>query len=155
MHRLRRSARVFLFDAKGRILLIRFVAEVEGQPFVFWVTPGGEVEPGEADLAAAERELMEELGLRLRLIGPVHEESGGTYTHLGETVRNFDVFFAAICEEDAPRLRGVTAEEIALMHEIRWWSLAELRDTAEQIFPVRLHELLLRLWGALQHQKEF
>ena len=120
MHRLRRSARVFLFDPGGRILLIRFVAELEGKGFVFWVTPGGEVEAGETDLAAAKRELFEELGLHLPLTGPVHEESGGTYTHLGETVRNFDVFFAAVCDTAAPQLKGVTMEEIALMHEIRW-----------------------------------
>lgn len=146
MHRLRRSARVFLFDPQGDLLLIRFVAEFEGEPFVFWVTPGGEVEAGEADLHAAERELDEELGLRLRLMGPVHEESGGTYTHLGETVRNFDVFFMAGCEREAPRLQGVTAEEIALMREARWWSLSELKDTSERIFPVRLAEIAGRLW---------
>lgn len=146
MPRLRRSARVFLFDPAGRILLIRFVAELEGRPFVFWVTPGGEVEAGEAHLAAAERELFEELGLRLQLSGPVHEESGGTYTHLGETVRNFDVFFAGICEADAPRLGGVTAEEIALMHEIRWWSMDALRESSERIFPMQLADLATRVW---------
>ena len=144
--RLRRSARVLLFDPSGDVLLIHFVAELEGEPFVFWLTPGGEVEPGEADLAAAERELFEELGLPLPLLGPVHEESGGTYTHLGETVRNFDVFFAAVCERQAPVLRGVTADEIALMREARWWSLAELRATAERVFPVRLAEVAAQVW---------
>ena len=143
--RLRRSARVFLFNPAGEILLIRFVAELRGEPFVFWVTPGGEVEAGETDLAAAERELEEELGLRLRLRGPVHEESGGTYTHLGETVRNFDVFFVGVCGRDAPRLRGVTAEEMALMREVRWWAVDELRATAERVFPERLAELVERL----------
>lgn len=135
-HRLRRSARVFLFDAQtSDILLIRFVAEPEGQPFVFWVTPGGEIEPGEDDRTAAERELAEELGLRLVLMGPVHRESGGTYTHLGETVRNDDVFFAAKCARGEPVLCGVTVEEIALMREARWWTLAELRITPERVFP--------------------
>ncbi len=144
--RLRRSARVLLFDPGGDLLLIRFVAEQDEQPFVFWVTPGGEVEPGETDLAAAERELQEELGLRLTLTGPVHQESGGIYTHLGETVRNFDVFFGARCEREAPQLRGVTAEEIALMREARWWGLAELAGTAERVFPARLAEVAAQVW---------
>ena len=144
--RLRRSARVFLFDPRGDVLLIRFVAELDGAPFVFWVTPGGEVEPGESDHAAAERELIEELGLRLPLVGPVHEEFGGTYTHVGETVRNFDVFFDARCERGAPRLTGVTADEIALMREIRWWSAAELKTTTERIFPARLEGIAARVW---------
>ncbi len=147
--RVRRSARVFLFDPGGDLLLIRFVAELDGAPFAFWVTPGGEVEPGEGDREAAERELFEELGLQLPLEGPVHEESGGQYTHLGETVRNFDVFFAARCERGAPRLSGVTAEEIALMREARWWSTAELRVTEERVFPAGLPELVSRIWREL------
>ena len=139
--RLRRSARVFLFDESGDLLLIRFVAQRSDGPFVCWVTPGGEVEEGEADLAAAERELVEELGVKLPLVGPVHEESGGTYEHLGETVRNYDVFFAASCERDLPRLAGVTADEIALMQEARWWTLGELKATGENIFPVGISRL--------------
>jgi len=140
--RLRRSARIFLFNERDEVLLIRFVVEREGAPFVFWVTPGGEVEPGESDLHAAERELFEELGLKLPLYGPVHEESGGTYVHLGETVCNFDVFFAARCATDAPRLTGVTADEIALMREARWWSVSELEATSEKVFPVAIAGLL-------------
>ena len=136
--RLRRSARVFLFDPAGDVLLIRIVAPLADGSFVFWVTPGGEMEPGEAPRETAERELFEELGLRLPLTGPVHEESGGTYVHLGETVRNFDVFFAAWCAREAPRLLGVTAEELALMQEMRWWSIAELETTklAREIWTV-------------------
>jgi 8-oxo-dGTP pyrophosphatase MutT (NUDIX family) len=144
LRRLRRSARIFLFDECGDILLIRFVAQREDGPFVFWVTPGGEVEPGEDDRAAAIRELQEELGLTLTLIGPVHQESGGMYTHLGETVRNFDVFFAARCKRDQPRLAGVTADEIALMQEARWWTVAELAVTAERIFPADLGQIAAR-----------
>lgn len=144
-YRLRRSARVLLFDENGDILLIRFAAEREDGLFVFWVTPGGEVEAGESDLAAARRELREELGLDLALVGPVHEENGGTYTHLGETVRNHDVFFSARCGRAEPVLAGVTADEVALMQEARWWRLSELSSTAEMVFPVGLAELAGRL----------
>jgi len=146
-HRLRRSARVFLFDPAGDVLLIRFLAQTEAGPFVFWVTPGGEVEVGEEDRAAAERELFEELGLRLELVGPVHEESGGVYTHLGEMVRNFDAFFAAKCEREAPRLMGVTVDEISLMQEMRWWSPKELAETAERLFPAGMAEIVGKVWA--------
>lgn len=150
MLRLRRSARVFLFDRSGDILLIRFVAEVNGAPFVCWVTPGGEVEAGEEPLRTAERELGEELGLELAMVGPVHEETGGTYTHLGETVRNFDTFFAAVCERQAPVLAGVTADEIKLMQEARWWTPGELQVTQERVFPPRLAELAAEVWSGLK-----
>ena len=144
--RLRRSARVFLFDPAGDVLLIRIVAPLEDGPFVFWVTPGGEMEPGEGAREAAARELFEELGIRPELVGPVHEESGGTYVHLGETVRNFDVFFAAWCAREAPRLLGVTAEELALMQEMRWWSIAELETTKERLFPADIATLAREIW---------
>ncbi|MFC6647032.1 NUDIX hydrolase [Granulicella cerasi] len=136
--RLRRSARVLLFDAQDNIFLIRFTAELDGKPFIFWVTPGGEVELLEDDHTAASRELLEEVGLSLPLIGPVLENTGGTYTHLGETVRNYDVYFAAWCEHDAPKLSGVTADEIRLMTEARWWSLEELASSTERVFPEQL-----------------
>jgi 8-oxo-dGTP diphosphatase len=140
--RLRRSARVFLFDETDSLLLIRFAANRSDGLFVFWVTPGGEVERGEADLAAAERELFEELGLRLPLAGPVHQEQGGTYEHLGETVRNYDVFFAARCTRAEPKLIGVTEEEVALMQEIRWWTLEEVAATEEEnLYPAALADI--------------
>jgi 8-oxo-dGTP pyrophosphatase MutT (NUDIX family) len=144
--RLRRSARVFLFDPAGDVLLIRIVAPLADGSFVFWVTPGGEMEPGEGAREAAARELFEELGIRPELVGPVHEESGGTYVHLGETVRNFDVFFAAWCAREAPRLLGVTAEELALMQEMRWWSTAELETTKERLFPADIATLAREIW---------
>ena len=144
--RLRRSARVFLFDPAGDVLLIRIVAPLEDGPFVFWVTPGGEMESGEGAREAAERELFEELGIRPQLTGPVHEESGGSYVHLGETVRNFDVFFAARCAREAPRLLGVTEEELSLMQEMRWWSIAEIEATTVRLFPVNIAGLAQEIW---------
>lgn len=141
-HRLRRSARVFLFDEHDRVLLIRFVAQREHGPFVFWVTPGGEIELNEDEHTAAARELQEELGIAPPLVGPVHQESGGTYVHLGETVENHDTFFAACTTADAPKLTGITAEEIPLMQEARWWSAEELAATAERIYPPHLAALL-------------
>lgn len=139
--RLRRSARVFLFDEKDRLLLIRFRAMRSDGEFVFWVTAGGEVEPGEPDREAASRELLEELGVRAELVGPVEQHTGGTYEHLGEVVRNYDVFFAARCRAIEARLAGVTEDEIRLMQEARWWTLAEIAETQETMFPKHTAEL--------------
>ena len=144
--RLRRSARVLVFDPSGDVLLIRFRAETGGKTVRFWVTPGGEIEPGEEPEEAAARELYEELGLRSPLIGPVHEESGGEYVHLGERVRNEDVFFATVCERGAPKLAGVTEDEVRLMQEIRWWSAEMLLTTTETVYPASLPEVAARIW---------
>ncbi len=152
MPRLRRSARVLLFDPSGDILLIRFRAEADGKTVRFWVTPGGEIESGEEPEEAAARELYEELGLRVPLIGPVHEESGGEYVHLGERVLNEDVFFATVCERSAPKLAGVTADEVRLMQEARWWSAEQLRTTPEKVYPERLAEVVERIWSVAKPQ---
>jgi 8-oxo-dGTP diphosphatase len=152
--RVRRSARVLLFDPSGDVLLIRFRAQTGGKTVRFWVTPGGEIEPGEEPEEAAARELYEELGLHLPLIGPVHEESGGEYVHLGERVQNEDVFFATVCERSAPKLAGVTADEVRLMQEARWWSTEMLAETDESIYPARLPEVAARIWRVARGSAE-
>lgn len=43
--RLRRAARLIVLDAAGRALMFRY--DVPGRP-PFWVTAGGECEPGES-----------------------------------------------------------------------------------------------------------
>ena len=138
--RARRSARVMVFDAAGRVLLIRCVAMRQGGEFEFWLTPGGEIEAGEEPVAAAVRELREELGLEVEVAGPVYTETN-QFEHQGEMRDNHDFVFAARCAADAPALRGVTADEIELMKEIWWWTVAEIEaalTSGVRIFPVDL-----------------
>jgi 8-oxo-dGTP diphosphatase len=145
----RRSARILLFDTTGRVLLIRFVVPRAGSEFEFWLTPGGEIEPGEQPLEAAVRELEEELGLRVPVVGPDREEIN-VFEHQGEMRENVDYFFHARCEEGAPRLIGLTAEEILVMQEIRWWSAAEIAKSEERFFPVDLSARMVEVWSGLQ-----
>ena len=135
--RARRTARVMVLDGTGRVLLIRCVAMRRDGEFAFWLTPGGEIEPGEEPHAAAARELREELGLEVEVAGPVYTEAN-QFEHEGEMRDNVDFVFVARCDEDEPVLRGVTAEEIDLMREVRWWTVAEIEASGERIFPVDL-----------------
>ena len=145
--RKRRSVRVLVFDPVGRVLLIRFVVQRSDGEFVFWLTPGGEIEEGEAPVEAAVRELREELGLEVAVMGPDREESN-CFEHLGGMVDNTDYFFHAECGVDAPRLMGVTVDEIAAMREIRWWSAGEIQGSAERFFPVDLAAWMVTVLGA-------
>jgi 8-oxo-dGTP diphosphatase len=67
----------------GRILLVRRLRPPMAD---LWAFPGGHVEPGEAVADAARREVMEETGLRVDLVGEpmVHEiilrDPGGALT---------------------------------------------------------------------------
>jgi ADP-ribose pyrophosphatase YjhB (NUDIX family) len=128
-----------LFDEGGAILLIRFVVPREGGEFIFWALPGGEIEAGETEIEAAAREVREELGLELRVTGPVYCESN-QFFHQGEMQDNVDFLFRAECGHEAPRLIGFTTDEKEIMKEVRWWSEAEIEASEERIFPVGLAE---------------
>ena len=135
--RARRTARVLVFDPAGRVLLIHCVVMRRGGEFAFWLTPGGEIESGETPIEAAGRELREELGLGVEVVGPVYQEAT-QFEHQGEMRDNLDFVFVARCAAEEPVLRGVTADEIAIMKEIRWWTVADVEASQERIFPVDL-----------------
>jgi len=129
-----------VFDAVGRVLLIRCVVMRRDGEFQFWLTPGGEIEAGETPLEAARRELREELGLEVEVRGPVYEEAT-QFEHQGEMRDNHDFVFVARCGVEEPVLRGVTADEIEIMKEIRWWTLGEIEAALAggvKMFPVDL-----------------
>jgi 8-oxo-dGTP diphosphatase len=139
--RQRRTARLLVFDAVGRVLLIRFVVvRAEGE-FGFWLTPGGEIEAGETEVEAGARELREEVGLDVAVAGPVYSEFN-RFEHEGEMRENTDFFCVARCAAGAPVLKGVTALEIELMREIRWWTAEEIEAAVaaggDRFFPVDL-----------------
>ncbi|CAN5477525.1 hypothetical protein BH10ACI4_BH10ACI4_17450 [soil metagenome] len=133
----RRTARVLLFDAAGEVLLIRFVVPRDGGDWIFWAAPGGEIEAGETEAEAAVRELQEEFGLSVKVFGPVYQDAN-CFLHQGEMRDNTDYFFRATCGRDEPVLTGITEDEIAIMKEIRWWSVGQIEASKEAIFPVDL-----------------
>jgi 8-oxo-dGTP diphosphatase len=135
-----------LFDEAGAILLVRFVVPREGGEFVFWALPGGEIEAGETEIEAAVREVWEELGLELKVAGPVYRDSN-QFLHQGEMQDNVDFLFQAECRREEPRLIGVTSDEREIMKEIRWWSTAEIEMSKERIFPETLAGRMRELSG--------
>ena len=135
----RQTARVMVFDPVGRVLLIRCAVMRRDGEFVFWLTPGGEIEAGEAPIEAAVRELREELGLEVEVVGPVYTEAT-QFEHQGEMRDNVDFVFTSRCAAEAPELRGLTLDEIEIMKEIRWWTAEEIEASVEKIFPVDLAE---------------
>ncbi|HLY07883.1 MAG TPA: NUDIX hydrolase [Planctomycetota bacterium] len=120
-----------LDDGAGRYLFIRRGLTLERSPG-WWCFVGGQVEPGETLEAAAAREVFEEVGLRVRVHGLLHDSlsAGGEFKlH----------WFATTLDPAAQVLVPCPVE----VDEVRWLTPAD---------GLRLHPLLPGLKSWLEEQ---
>jgi ADP-ribose pyrophosphatase YjhB (NUDIX family) len=149
----RRAARLIVVDSRNRILLFRYI-DVDGR--AYWATPGGGLEDGESPEQAAKREALEELGERIE---NVHELwTGHAEFRIGQRpVIQTETFFlldsgSVVLGRDVEQ-----AHQEEGIKEARWWTLGEIENTDELIFPddfaTRLRESVPRLHcGSTIHQ---
>ena len=137
----RRAARVILLDSAGRVLLMRYDQPPPNGRH--WATPGGGAEDGEDYPAAALRELAEETGWTdIVLIGEVLRRSFDM-DYAGRMVRQDERLYLARTDHAGREIR-----DLAAMHEAdgiaawRWWTLAELEGTDEQVWPPGLAAII-------------
>jgi 8-oxo-dGTP diphosphatase len=141
--RIREAVRALVIDPEERILLVRF----EFPTATRWALPGGGIEPGETHLDALRRELREEVGLVDAEIGPqiwhrLHIVPFLNGEFDGQRERIFLIRSGAF--EPAPQLtwEQMNAE---FVHELRWWTLAEIAASDAHFVPGDLHLLLTTL----------
>ncbi|WP_295630885.1 NUDIX domain-containing protein [Novosphingobium sp.] len=139
--RIRRAARILLFDGAGRLLLFRFTAPGRTP---FWATASGECDPGEDYADAARRELFEETGIVAEPGPPIHARGNDFVTFDGEPVTADERYFRVVVEAAEVDTSGHTELERAVMREHRWFSRSELASWHEPIFPPELLDLLDR-----------
>jgi len=123
-------ARIVVLDGAKSVLLVRYHDHRPGRPG-FWVVPGGALEAGETHRAAAARELSEETGLSDE-IGPELWSREFELDSPQGIVRQEERYFLVNLAAFAPAVRNTSLEPI---QEHRWWTLSDLRATAEIIYP--------------------
>ena len=144
----RPTARVLALDPAGRLLLFRCEHEQ-----VFWVTPGGGVEPGETFEQAARREFYEETGIEIdaATLGPCvsHGDAVGRHPDYGEQdiIYRDRTFLVRLTAPEVARLSPEAVERAGYgVH--RWWTLSELERTDEDVGAATLAPILRHLRAA-------
>lgn len=138
MMEIRSAARLLVFDANRRLLLF---LHTDGHGRQFWATPGGGIEPGETPEEAALRESAEELGNREVDLAQLWTGQSD-FLFANRTVSQTETFFLV-----TPR-SGILGPEVREVHrlegitEVRWWSLEEIENCEEALFPTDLADRL-------------
>lgn len=110
-----------------------------------WAPPGGGIQTGESPRQAVERELAEETGLRgLGITGP-HWRWQHHFSYFGKRIEQHEELYLA-------RITAWSFDNPATLHQdldgieaTRWWSLPDLRDTQEDVWPHGLAGILAAL----------
>jgi 8-oxo-dGTP pyrophosphatase MutT (NUDIX family) len=110
----------------------------------FWCTIGGKIEEGESIERAAIREIFEETGIPKEAVelgpivwfGEVDLMLKGTLTCMKET------FIVAKTKQSDVFLHMPTSDEQEVVKKLVWFSLADIKNSNEIIFPILLPHYL-------------
>jgi TDG/mug DNA glycosylase family protein len=136
----RPAARALVIDRRQRALLVLFRDDA-GQRW--WATPGGGIAEGETIEQAIRRELAEEAGLFEFELGPEIWRREPIYAWYGRIYHQREhIHLVRVDEHEPAPTVDLAAEHV---HDVRWWTLAELEAADENLVPRSLPRRLREL----------
>lgn len=143
---LRQAVRALMIDPSDRVLLVKLDLDRVGW-IPGWILPGGGIEGTEDHAAALRRELLEETGLaepyigplvcRRRVFGPTIAPGYGGQEESIYLVPCHDFELTPALTESELRAEGIV--------DMQWFTVADVRDTSDRVFPAELPELIERV----------
>ena len=142
----RETARAFLTNQLGELLLIKTHWDPGTGLPPRWLTPGGGIDAGESILEAAARELWEETGLEV-----TQEQLGEPAARLefkidwaGGKYETGVAHFFSIQSPEGFEVNNSnwTEDEHRDVIELRWWQIDELLNSSERFGPPGLVDLI-------------
>ncbi len=145
--RTRLIVRMLVINERDEVLLIQHeeavaVDQKQPDPLLEWAAPGGGLEEYENYEEAAVRELREETGITDAAIGPWMWTSERVVANGGEYVRRYGRYHLVSVGDPAVSFAHIEGAERPVFKDIRWWTLAELRERLDIVLLPCLPELV-------------
>lgn len=134
----RKSARVVMLNDRDEVFMFRHT----GRTRTYWVLPGGGVDPGESWEQAALREMWEETGIDGVPLGPLLWTRRAMTTYADEPVLQDERYY--LVRVGLPEYTNANQfeDEKRTYTAARWWTLPEMRQATEVLYPERLADLI-------------
>jgi 8-oxo-dGTP pyrophosphatase MutT (NUDIX family) len=109
---------------------------------VFWITPGGGLDPDETVEGGLRRELKEELGLEAFDVGPALWRRQHTFDWGDKRFCQREHYYVVHTSRFEPRMSDPV--ESVWFERFRWWPIDELHEATEEIAPRALGPIVSR-----------